>query len=314
MQQFKRGDFVLLKKITISKARNLHKAKPIYHKTIYRIIRRTKTNAYLLPYTKKFMQNRLKFESKIPRNMVTLQRLSNLKKIHNILPLLNLSLTQQMVLELDRIIQMETQDVKEVKYIKNEVKDKNLPIITDFSPTVYVDEPAPPHSARVSYGQIANIELQTLSPETVTEFQDDTLSFITQTRIIQHKKKLPSDWGSSTKIDKLSSFIMDNSFYSIDNQIPAADNQSHFSEDGMTGTSDDSDDGEIREIESIRITPGPSKSTTTRTIIRLPSGKALSITNTPIPQHEIRDKQPSTTVKYSKRPRSLIKDFITSKK
>ena len=94
-----------------------------------------------------------------------------------------------MVLELDRIIQMETQDVKEVKYIKNEVKDKNLPIITDFSPTVYVDEPAPPHSDKVSYGQIANIELQTLSPETVTEFQDDTLSFITQTRIIQHKKK-----------------------------------------------------------------------------------------------------------------------------
>ena len=72
LQQFKRGDFVLLKKITISKARNLHKARPIYHKTVYRIVRRTKTNAYLIPYTKKFMQNRLKFESKIPRNMVTL--------------------------------------------------------------------------------------------------------------------------------------------------------------------------------------------------------------------------------------------------
>ena len=28
----------------------------------------------------------------------------------------------------------------------------------------------------------------------------------------------------------------------------------------------------IQEIESIRITPGPSKTTTTRTVIRLPSG------------------------------------------
>ena len=66
LQQFKRGDFVLLKKITISKARNLHKARPVYHKTVYRIVRSTRTNAYLIPYTKKFMQNRLKFESKFP--------------------------------------------------------------------------------------------------------------------------------------------------------------------------------------------------------------------------------------------------------
>ena len=73
LQQFKRGDFVLLKKINISTPRHLHKAQPLFHTTIYRIIRRTRTNAYLIPFNKKFMQNRLKFESKIPKNKVTLQ-------------------------------------------------------------------------------------------------------------------------------------------------------------------------------------------------------------------------------------------------
>ena len=106
---------------------------------------------------------------------------------------------------------------------------------------------------------------------------------------------------------------MDNSFYSIDDQIPAEEALSRLSEDDITEMSDDSDGHEIQEIESIRITPGPSKTTTTRTLIRLPSGKALSITNTPKAQDIIRDKQPPTSIKYS-RPRSLIKDFITPKK
>ena len=311
LQQFKRGDFVLLKKINISTPRHLHKAQPLFHTTIYRIIRRTRTNAYLIPFNKKFMQNRLKFESKIPKNMVTLQRLSNLKKVKNILPLLNLSISQKMILELDKIISMSNIDVTEVQCIKQEIRPKNLPIIKDFAPSILIDNGSIPPSEKDCVPHVANIQLQTLQPEsTSTEFQSDTLSYVTKTKIINPKKNcIISDWGSSSQ-DNFSSFDLNNTFTSIDNpvleEIPT--DISYHSSDDLSES-----DEQIQEIESVRITPGSPKATTTRTFIRLPSGKALSIKNASA-QQTIVDKQKTPSVQFSKRPKSLIKDFISSKK
>ena len=311
LQQFKRGDFVLLKKINISTPRHLHKAQPLFHTTIYRIIRRTRTNAYLIPFNKKFMQNRLKFESKIPKNMVTLQRLSNLKKVKNILPLLNLSISQKMILELDKIISMSNIDVTEVQCIKQEIRPKNLPIIKDFAPSILIDNGSIPPSEKDCVPHVANIQLQTLQPEsTSTEFQSDTLSYVTKTKIINPKKNcIISDWGSSSQ-DNFSSFDLNNTFTSIDNpvleEIPT--DISYHSSDDLSES-----DEQIQEIESVRITPGSPKATTTRTFIRLPSGKALSIKNASA-QQTIVDKQKTPSVQFSKRPKSLIKDFLSSKK
>ena len=257
------------------------------------------------------MQNRLKFESKIPKNMVTLQRLSNLKKVKNILPLLNLSISQKMILELDKIISMSNIDVTEVQCIKQEIRPKNLPIIKDFAPSILIDNGSKPPSEKDCVPHVANIQLQTLQPEsTSTEFQSDTLSYVTKTKIINPKKNcIISDWGSSSQ-DNFSSFDLNNTFTSIDNpvleEIPT--DISYHSSDDLSES-----DEQIQEIESVRITPGSPKATTTRTFIRLPSGKALSIKNASA-QQTIVDKQKTPSVQFSKRPKSLIKDFLSSKK
>ena len=106
------------------------------------------------------------------------------------------------------------------------------------------------------------------------------------------------------------SFDLNNTFTSIDNpvleEIPT--DISYHSSDDLSES-----DEQIQEIESVRITPGSPKATTTRTFIRLPSGKALSIKHAPA-QQTIVDKQKTPSVQFSKRPKSLIKDFISSKK
>ena len=243
--------------------------------------------------------------------MVTLQRLSNLKKVKNILPLLNLSISQKMILELDKIISMSNIDVTEVQCLEQKVKNKDLPIIKDFAPSILVDRGSTSSQKEDSVLHIANVQLQTLQPESIsTQFQSDTLSYVTKTKIINPKKiRILSDWGSSTQ-DNFSSFDMSNTFTSIDNPV-LEEIHSDISDQGSNENLSESDD-QIQEIESVRITPGSAKATTTRTFIRLPSGKALSIQNARA-QDTITDKKNAPTIQFS-RPKSLIKDLISSKK
>ena len=73
LPRFSAGDFVLLKKLKENASRNLAKARPLYHRQVFRIIKRTQCNAFLVPFTKRFMQERLKNEGKITKNMKALK-------------------------------------------------------------------------------------------------------------------------------------------------------------------------------------------------------------------------------------------------
>ena len=103
---------------------------------------------------------------------------------------------------------------------------------------------------------------------------------------------------------------MSNTFTSIDNPV-LEEIHSSVSDQGSIENLSESDD-QIQEIESVRITPGTARATTTRTFIRLPSGKALSIKNARA-QDTITDKKDAPTIRFS-RPKSLIRDFKSSKK
>ena len=138
--KFQPGDFVLLKKKSVSAPRNLHKVKTKYHNQVYRILRRTKTNAILAPFQKKFVQQRFKGEGHIPKNLCTMQKLSHLKPVKNVYTLLGLSVTQKLVLELNKIIRMEIPTSNEVEITENIIK-KGEPgsLIKRFNPSVRVN-------------------------------------------------------------------------------------------------------------------------------------------------------------------------------
>ena len=92
--KFKVGAFVLLKKLNIG-PRALHKAKAIYHSSVFRIIRRTETNAVLIPFGISFLRKRYKSEGDIPKSLCFLQKISNLRPIRNPYKFLRLSFNQK---------------------------------------------------------------------------------------------------------------------------------------------------------------------------------------------------------------------------
>ena len=77
------------------------KANPVYHSQPFRILRRTETNAVIVPLGLGYLKKRFKYEGDIPKNLCTLQRLSNLKPIKNPFKLLKLSFSQKIILELN---------------------------------------------------------------------------------------------------------------------------------------------------------------------------------------------------------------------
>ena len=78
-------------------------SQPSLNKQIFRILRRTMTNAVIFPFNKRFYQSRFKREGKIPKQYCSIQRITNLKPIRNVYKLLDLSIPQKMVIELSAI-------------------------------------------------------------------------------------------------------------------------------------------------------------------------------------------------------------------
>ena len=101
--KFAPGTFVLLRKLSVQ-PRHMMKANPVYHTQPFRIIRRTPTNAVIVPFGLGFMKKRFKYEGDIPKNLCTLQRLTNLKPIRNPFKLLKLSFSQKMLLLLNQLV------------------------------------------------------------------------------------------------------------------------------------------------------------------------------------------------------------------
>ena len=64
------GDFVLLKKPPDTVHQRFHKLLPKYYPEPYRIVRRTETNAFLIPFTKEYFKTRLKHEGKIHKKLM----------------------------------------------------------------------------------------------------------------------------------------------------------------------------------------------------------------------------------------------------
>ena len=98
MQQIEKypiGSFVWLKKHSEVK---LNKTQVKYHQTPYRILKRYKTNALLLPYNKMFYFQRIKREGRVSKNLCTIQRLSNLKPIKDVRQFLNLEISDKLLL------------------------------------------------------------------------------------------------------------------------------------------------------------------------------------------------------------------------
>ena len=311
LQQFKKGDFVLLKKMSVGTPRNMHKFQPLYHKQIYRIIKRTRTNALLVPYTKKFIQNRLKQEGQVPKNMGILQRLSNLKPVKNVFKHLNLSLSQQMVLELNNIVRMTWPEIQEVKIVPNDAarEHKASQMVRDFHPSVRVYDDGSNNEEEEK--KINNIKLQTIVGDSVSGMSD-TVSTITRIIPVKQKgdKNLFSDWGSSS-VAGLQDFEIKDEYIDDyqDRQSSSLSSLSDIVNNGMEETH-----SLPKPIESIRVTPASKEKpqTVTRTLIRLPSGNALSIQNVAKGVATIRDKSSPVSVRSNPRPRSLITDMKKS--
>ena len=81
-EKFKAGTFVLLRKKAVQ-SRHMIKANPVYYSQPFRILRRTETNAVIVPFGLGYLKKRFKYEGDIPKNLCTLLRLSNLKPIKN---------------------------------------------------------------------------------------------------------------------------------------------------------------------------------------------------------------------------------------
>ena len=104
--KFAPGTFVLLRKLSVQ-PRHMIKANTVYHTQPYRILRRTPTNAVLVPFGLGYLKRRFKYEGDVPKNLCTLQRLSNLKPIKNPFKLLKLSFSQKMLLQLNSLVMTE---------------------------------------------------------------------------------------------------------------------------------------------------------------------------------------------------------------
>ena len=133
--KFQPGTFVLLRKKAVQ-PRHMIKANPVYHSTPFRILRRTPTNAIIVPFGLGYMKKRFKHEGDVPKNLCTLQRLSNLKPIKNPFKLLRLSFSQKMLLELNSLIQSESKSVSVVEIINKKVQNKPATLFQDFNASV----------------------------------------------------------------------------------------------------------------------------------------------------------------------------------
>ena len=331
------GDFVLLRKLSVG-PRPMAKARPLYHSQPFRIVKRTQTNAILVPFGLKFIKKRYKFEGDIPKNLCTLQRISHLKPLTNPFKLLKLSLSQKIMLDLGKIIDLNIPHIPQVEVKPNDYQLTADTIVAAYNPSRVID-PNGTVAAQVdshtvhrlpvvhpehlqSMRDICQVKLYTL--ENISQMTTSVPSdlYITSTpdiTAVKHKKKgalqTLSDSDSSTTKSTLDGFIIQDSYFESDFK-DASNQDSHLSSKSSDSLSQD---GSL--IETFR-TPQPEleqqddlinsrprlsqpRSTQSRTITRisLPSGKNIQVVSkTSVPANT---EEPVPTPEGSKTPLTI---------
>ena len=327
---YKVGSFVLLKKKAVG-PRMLHKLKPIYHRTPYRILRRTRTNAVIFPYGIQFSQKRFKQEGEIPKNMCTLARLSNLKPISNGNKLLGLSLSQKLMLELRQILSQDLPEISQVEVIPN-IALKRAPeaVIQNFNPSICVLDRLSDHHPRdkllvqqpkdniiEDIQDIRNVKLQTFCSD-ILPLSDFSSSGDAISPPCSYQVRLKKPVPLVPTLGSFSSSHSGPSFNIRDSYFTQDDFESNHSSLLSTSSDDLSNISPNQGVPSVRPSLPSNRISRRVTSVPLPSGHTISIITYPSPIEMILDKKGSTvstplTVKTA-RPRSLFSDLTTRKK
>ena len=324
LKTYKIGDFVLLRIKKDSKPRNLHKLRPQYYKDIFRIIKRYETNALLCPYNRKFMKNRLHKEGKVTKAMCTLQKLTRLKPVLNPLRLLQLSISEKLLLGFRKALAMPECQITAIEIVPNiTLKGQPNEIIKDHNLSVCVISDHEEARLKIqnpglcsSIQDIMKIKLQTYTENSDFFMQNITNSYENSNsdsmsnpidRLIPKKKPLLKSLSncsinaSSHHLEiPLIEAVSSCDDQDLSNMIPI-DNSSSNSyrsvaslEGGMRGTLTPPPVVEKSPSppQSVRPKLSGKKSRTKSTItqVRLPSGKSLLFSSNPIPDDVMLDK------------------------
>ena len=264
------GQFVLLRKKSINNKIG-HKLRPQYYDQLFRIVKRTATNAVIAPFNKRVLQERFYKEGTIPKRLCRLVRVDQLKPVNSFLNYLNLNINDVNLMFLDKLLHKNTQPISEViicstnksKRKKGEIKAfKHSLLSTDF-------------------GQISSItRLLRTYTSNILSHNDNTFSTIS----IKYKNKKPisSDWSSSKQ-----------NFSFQDEYITDSPNfESLQSDEGENSTNSESESTSSSSSSSSIISVISRKSRRSR--FTLPSGKQLTIYYNPDPVEQISDRKSVT--------------------
>ena len=266
---FFKGQFVLVRKNKFSNTHVRHKIKPSYDSTIYRIVRRSRTNAVIVPYNKKFIESRFKTEGDIPKKICKLVRLQFLKPVKNIYSLLHLNITDQLMLHLNESLQKMDRPCQVVKIIKNPSngKTKTNKIIKDFTSAL---------QGSPSLHQYKIQCLQTYKSDLLES--EDTFATI-KIRHNKNEQKSLSTWSSTAS----PSFSMYESYFEDDDSYRSMDS------DNSSDSSESSTNDSIISVVPLH-TNVTSKSLVTKTVIDLPNNKRMTISYK-TPESYMKDRQ-----------------------
>ena len=308
--KFQPGSFVLLKKKG-TQPRHMIKSNTLYHSTPFRILRRTTTNAVIVPFGLGYLKQRFKHEGQVPKNLCTLQRLSNLKPIKNPFKLLRLTFSQKMLLELNSLLQSDIQPIPIVEIISNKSTDKPAQLFHDFNASVkfipneneqirtkqplQIEFPSPDHEIE----DIRKVKLHSLN----RSFKDSELyvqSTIPSIKLVKKKKVQEniSDCSSTVRSAKSNfSFQIEENYFDDDlfdnsSRQESPSNSSHSGKNSIISVEDPASSDEIftsfqdagirifgqddeDQISSSRPPHSSRKTIKTITRINLSSGRCL---------------------------------------
>ena len=337
--QFQPGTFVLLRKLGVEPG-HMKKGRPVYHKEPFRILKRTETNAIIVPFGLGYLKQRFKYEGDIPKNLCTMQRLTHLKPIPNPFKLLKLSLPQKMLLDLNLLLQSEISDVSAVEIITQQNIDKPSNLFQDFNASIQF---LPGKSMK-------NLEPQCKNPQVIHPLHQESIKDINKvqlhsldhtfsesefyvktntTEIAPIKKKIQnpeiSAFTSSKSGSPPFSFEFQDSYFEDEDYLNSnSESSSSHSQIFHQLTEISPTPSQATSVDDIRVTgvdfpetsrPTLSAKKTTRNITRisLPTGRYIDLSNdTNIPRIKDYSSSNSTVsrprLSIQNKPKTVIKD------
>ena len=262
-ETFYKGQFVLLKKKSIGPSRIGHKLRPIYHQQPFRIVRRTVTNALLVPYGKKSFKERFFREGEIPKKLCRLVKITDLKPIKSIWHYLKLNVHDVNILNLQSLLKSDNEPINEVQICPTNKFKHVTKEIQSFRNQLL----------ECTDGDINEVsQLKTYDSDIMT-----TDSFSTIKIQCKPQKKIVSSCDSTTR----PAFSYRDEYISDDLDYESIQNLA--SDDENSSSSDTSSEASV-----ISVITKPNSQTST---IKLPSGRHLTIHYKPNAQDSIMDRQ-----------------------